>query len=166
MGSTLKNLSNKAVGERTVFNNRFVVEVCEKIHVHYRNLRIVMSQADFAEFAMGMRDAFDRWFARGCPEPGKDKHIELCRKKVATDTCNEGIKINLNRNLYNKNKGSVYAEGAEFSDQLYVHLKIRDLRLEMSIEEFEEYADVIKEASRRLKDGDITALLPKEELHG
>lgn len=150
MGKTIETLAHIAVPDKTVFNNRFVIEVCERFHIHYRSLRLSLSTADFIEICKGCIQAFERWNARGCPENPKT-HIELCRKQVGKDALNEGIRVNLNENLYNHYEGRVFSEGADFKDECYIHLKIRDMRVEMSIPEFKELANVIKEAEKNLK---------------
>ena len=151
MGQTLKNLAKRDIDNKSVFNSRFVVEVAEKMHVHYRNLRLILSVADFKEMATGFAKSLERWSKIGRPEPKERTHIELCRKKVS-GSHNDGIQVNLNRNLYNLNKGKIFADGAEFTDDAYIHLKIRDTRIEMSIEEFNVLADAVKEAKGKLNE--------------
>lgn len=150
MGQTIKKLAEREIKEPAVFNNRFVVEVCEKVHVHYRNLRILMSLTDFISMARGMSDALKRWEKLGSPEPDASNHIELCRKDVATEPQGSGIAINLNKNLYVHNEGRVFAEGANFSEPIYIHLKTRDLRLELSTDEFDELAEAVIEAKSKM----------------
>ncbi len=149
MGRTKENLSTKELGKKAIFNNRFVVECVENFHIHYRNLRIALTQEDFVAVCKGCIQAFERWNRRGCPDNPK-AHIELCRKNV-TGFDNEGVRINLNHNLYNENKGRIFSEGAEFDEPEYIHLKIRDLRIELSKEEFKELTNAVKEASGRLE---------------
>lgn len=147
MGQTIKALSERQTSPRTIFNHRFVVEICEQVHVHYRNLRIIMSLTDWIQFAKGNADALKRWEAMKSPETREGTHIELCRKEVAKNPVDKGnIQVNLNRNLYAAHEGRVFAEGAGFEEPLYVHLKIRDLRLEMSLDEFNELHDALVEA--------------------
>lgn len=150
MGHTRENLAKRELSNQTIFNNRFVVEIAEKVHVHYRNLRIVLSLQDWIELCKGCADALERWKKRGCPEAKEGVHIELCRKKVATEAVNEGVKVNLNDNLYVMNEGKIFSLGAEFKDKIYIHLKYRDLRLEMPLEEFKTFASAVKEADERL----------------
>jgi len=151
MGQTIRNLSTRELDTKAIFNNRFVVEICEKVHVHYRNLRILMSLEDWISMAQGMRDSLRRWEERGMPNPEEGVHIELCRKEVAKNPLQDkDLKINLNNNLYAKHEGRIFAEGADFKDQDYIHLKIRDLRLELSQSEFNELAKAVKEASEKL----------------
>lgn len=146
MGHTILPLANKKIEERAIFNNRFVVEIAETVHVHYRNLRINLSMEDWISMAEGMRDSLKRWIERGKPNVG-DKHIELCRKEVATvpidsDYC----KVNLNKNLYKVHEGKIFSDGAELDDEQYIHLKIRDLRIELTKDDFKVLAEAVKEA--------------------
>lgn len=151
MGLTLDKLSSSKVEGNPIFHNRFVVEICEKVHVHYRNLRILLSLQDFLEMAKGMKDSLSRWESRGKPEPKEGTHIELCRKQVAQFPLhNDEVAINLNKNLYAENDGKIFAEGAELNDEKYIHLKIRDLRIELTIPEFNVLAEAIIKAKESL----------------
>lgn len=152
MGQIVRSLVSQQTNPRTIFNHRFVVEICEKVHVHYRNLRILMSLHDWLEMARGMRDSLTRWESQGSPEPHDGTHIELCRKDVAKHPVDDGhIRVSLNNNLYNKNGDKIYSLGAGFEEPQYIHLKIRDLRLEMSIDEFKELSKVVAEANSKLE---------------
>lgn len=148
MGQTIRNLAKRESLKQAIFNNRMVVEACEDFHFHYRNLRLAISYADWASFAKGFSDAYLRWEKQGKPF---GNHTELCRKTVATNVLDQGIKINLNKNLYKKVKG-VFSLGADFNDEEYIHVKIRDMRLEMSKEEFTELADCFAEAKEALNE--------------
>lgn len=147
MGQIIKNLA-KAVGLKpAIFNNRFVVEACEDFHFHYRNLRIRISYADWPTFAKGFSDAYLRWERTGRPF---SKHTELCRKVVASNSPDDGIQINLNKNLYKLNEGRIFSLGTDLADSTYIHLKYRDLRLEMTREEFGIFAKAVGEAEDQL----------------
>lgn len=151
MGRTINKLSEKTIGKKAIFSNRFVIELCEKAHIHYRNIRIVQSLDDFINTAEAFVSALDRWKKRGCPGTGIGQHIELCRKKVAISDESDTVQINLNENLYKKNEGGIFAEGADFNeDDNYIHLKIRDTRIELSVDEFNIIADAFKEAQEKL----------------
>jgi len=151
MGQTIRELSTKEVKSATIFNSRFVVECCEKVHVHYRNLRILLSPTDWVQMAKGMADSLKRWEAQGSPTPKEGLHIELCRKTVATEAQDKNqIRINLNRNLYAKHEGQIFAEGANLTEPEYIHLKIRDLRIELTMDEFNALAEAVKEAKEKL----------------
>lgn len=128
-----------------------MIEACETFHVHYRNLRIALSLPDFINFSEGVRDSYDRWVKRGKPYPRSGQHIELCRKAVATTEVEPpNVRVNFNKNLYVQNEGRVFSEGADFHDDNYIHLKIRDMRFEMSIDEFKVLAEAVREANECL----------------
>lgn len=150
MGHTVECLAKRKLESKPIFPNRFVVEICEKVHVHYRNMRIVQTLDDFINMAEGFASSLERWKKRGCPGTGS-RHIELCRKQVAVTDFSDTVEINLNENLYKKNEGGIFAEGAEFKEEeKYIHVKIRDIRIEMSINEFKLVAETLKEAKERL----------------
>lgn len=151
MGRTINKLSEKNIGKKSIFNNRFCTELCESAHIHYRNIRLTMTLDEFITIAEGFVQSLDRWKKRGCPGTGIGQHIELCRKKIAITDESDKIQINLNDNLYKKNEGGIFAEGAEFfEDDKYIHLKIRDMRIELSLVEFQELAEAIKEAQEKI----------------
>jgi hypothetical protein len=101
--------------------------------------------------ATGMRDSLERWSKRGQPLPDKSNHIELARKQVAKHPINnEEIKVNLNENLYPKNENRIFSEGANFDEANYIHLKVRDLRIELSLDEFNKLSEAIIEAKDKL----------------
>lgn len=157
MGKTLECLSKKKLLGKPIFPNRMVIELCESAHFHYRNFRIVSALDDFINMAEGFTQSLDRWKKRGCPGTGS-RHIELCRKQIAVADLSDTVEVNLNENLYAKNEGGIFAEGAEIKDERYIHVKIRDIRLEMSIEEFKIIAETLNEANQRLTDCSVTAV--------
>ena len=161
MGQTLIKLSSKSGLGKPIFPHRFVVEICEKVHTHYRNLRLVNTLHDWVNMAEGFRDSLDRWKKRGCPGTREGTHIELCRKNILSESDTDSILINLNKNLYEVNKGSIFAEGVELEGDRYIHLKIGDLRVELTIHQFKLLADAITEAKEGLKNSNISSLLQK-----
>lgn len=158
MGHTVKPLAKKEISKKSIFNNRFVIELCEKIHVHYRSLRLNLSVRDWIEMCEGFIKAYQRWKDRGAPDVGL-KHVELCRKTVGKDTHHDDIQINLNRNLYPHNAGRIFSEGANFDEPYYIHLKIRDMRVELSLAEYQKLSEAVKEANGKLADSDTRTLL-------
>lgn len=145
MGQTIEPLAVRKLDKKPIFSNRMVIELCEKAHFHYRNIRIVQTLDDFISMAEGFSSALERWKKRGCPGTGS-RHIELCRKNVAVTDFSDNIEINLNKNLYLENEGGIFAEGANFKDPQYIHLKIRDVRIEMSIDDFKLLSEAMSEA--------------------
>lgn len=151
MGQTLTNLSRKTLSSKAIFNNRFVNEICENVHFHYRNLRILLSLPDWISLAQGCSDALARWKKMGEKEPGQGTHVELCRKEVAEiPQGSDEVVINLNKNLYPDHDGRIFSEGADFEDAKYIHFKVRDLRIELSLDDFSSLADCVAEAKEKL----------------
>lgn len=149
MGLTLEPLAKRKLTGTPIFSNRFVVEICEKVHTHYRNFRIVQSLDDFINMAEGFSASLERWKKRGCPGTGS-RHIELCRKQVAVADFSDSVEVNLNKNLYVENEGGIFAEGANFKEPEYIHVKIKDVRMEFSIDDFNTIVDTLKEAQHKL----------------
>lgn len=168
MGLTLEPLAKRKLTGKPIFDKRFCVEICEKVHTHYRNFRIVQSLDDFINMAEGFASALERWKKRGCPGTGS-RHIELCRKQVAVSDFSDDVEINLNKNLYLENEGQIFAEGADFKEDEYIHLKIRDVRIELSIEDFKALTETMVQAYGRLnKDtsSSIHVTLPSWGVYG
>lgn len=159
MGQTIQELSHKKLTDKPIFPNRFVIEICEKVHTHYRNIRIVNSIHDWVSVAEGYKDALDRWKKRGCPGTRQGTHIELCRKIIQNESESKDILINLNNNLYVENEGRIFSEGANFSEPTYLHVKIGDLRVELTHKQFEELHDAINEAKERLESSNLVSKL-------
>lgn len=159
MGLTIEKLASRSLSDKAIFNNRFVIEICERVHVHYRNMRITQPLDEFITMAEGFSNSLERWKKRGCPGTGNSVHIELCRANVAIVDENKDIQINLNKNLYKENDGSIFSEGSQFTkDDSYIHLKIRDTRIELSISEFKLLIEAGMEAYGKIPntDGNFT----------
>ena len=146
MGKTLVHLSERKLPQNKIFDNRFVVESCEAIHVHYRNIRIFLDVDNWKLLAEGFKDSLARFFKMGNPEGG---HTELCRKNVTVPS-EETVKVNLNENVYLKYQNKVWSKGSELEDPKYIHFKYRNIRIEMSLEEFEVVSDAVLEAKEAL----------------
>lgn len=160
MGQTIECLAIRPLHTKAIFNNRFVIEICERVHVHYRNFRITQPLDEFITMADGFSKSLERWKKRGCPGTGKGVHIELCRLNVAVVDENKDIQINLNKNLYKENEGAIFAEGSNFTeDDRYIHLKIRDTRIELSVAEFKLLIEAGVEAYGKIPnpDGSFTS---------
>ncbi len=149
MGQTIEPLAVRKLNGKPIFSNRFVVEICERVHTHYRNFRIVQSLDDFINMAEGIASSLERWKKRGCPGTGS-RHIELCRKQIAVADFSDSIEINLNKNLYIENEGGIFAEGANFKEPEYIHLKLRDVRIELSVDDFKLLTEAMVEAHGKL----------------
>lgn len=60
MGNTLKELFISKKAEPVLMKERVVVEWCENVHVHFRNMRLEFDEDSFLKFASGMFQARNR----------------------------------------------------------------------------------------------------------
>ena len=148
MGQTIHELSRRELKPNKIFNHRFVIELCEGMHFHYRNFRFMLNRDSWHQIAKGCSDSLARWMKRGFPAYGT-KHMELCRKQVVPEE-KEMMCINLNKNLYNRFEDKVFSEGNDFKEPEYIHVKYRDLRIEMPIQEFNDFAAMVRDAQTTL----------------
>lgn len=69
MGHVYRVLAQAEIeSEPAHFPKRFVIEDCENIHIHFRNLRIELSVREFIQFTEGMCEALDEFRDFGEPE--------------------------------------------------------------------------------------------------
>ena len=59
MGHVYKVLDEKKVNKGSkFFPTRFIIELCENVHIHYRNIRIELSTNEFCDMYRSMRKAY------------------------------------------------------------------------------------------------------------
>ena len=148
MGNTKKHLASTTLLNDPIFPKRMVLECDESIHLHFRNLRLELSDDDFikmSEMLMhGMKKYEDECMATNM-FPGQ--HIEIGRGIVTKPLHTNQLKVDLQHNLY---KGGY--DHAEFYDEDdFVVIRYRDLRMEMSQDEFKKFASTISKAVGELK---------------
>lgn len=145
MGVRIERLSEGVLGRR-IFPSRFVTECCESNHVHYRNVRLELSDAEFELVGVGFCSGLDVKLAgKHVVFPGK--HVELSRC-VLPDCESEGrLQVDLMRNIYKP----LRYDGAEFfEDDDFIVLRYHNLRVEMSRADFKEFARVVGEANEKV----------------
>ena len=59
MGDTLSVLSCTNLNDKCLNVNRVAVELCESIHLHYRDMRFEFNEASFDEFHRDLTSFFD-----------------------------------------------------------------------------------------------------------
>jgi GT2 family glycosyltransferase/ADP-heptose:LPS heptosyltransferase/tetratricopeptide (TPR) repeat protein len=145
MGKIIRLLAASKLSQKTIFNSRFVVECCENFHLHWRNLRLELTPPNFSAVAQTVETGNRVWQAQGSPP--SHPHLELSRTVIQEPICQPtDLKIELCENLYKNHETS---KDSHFLDEdLFVHLHYRDLRVEMSNEEFHRFARTVTEAHR------------------
>ncbi len=133
MGRTFQLLSENKIDGKTIFDKRLVVECCETFHLHWRNLRLEFSHENFIVFIKTVLEAYNAWTKNGSPVSAH--HLELGRGLIFPSLCTpQDVKIEVCENLYKKHENS---RDSEFLiEDEFIHIHYRDLRIEMSKEEF------------------------------
>ncbi len=147
MGQTKKQLAETSLDPWPIFPKRMVLECDESVHLHYRNLRLELSDEDFQEMALMFKQGLKFYEDRNvCAGMFDGQHIELGRGTVEKPLRTTQLKIDLQENLY---KGG-YDNAEYYIENDFVVIRYRDLRMEMSRNEFKKFAETISKASKNL----------------
>ena len=145
MGHPLKRLCRMVIPGSTIFPRRFIVERCERFHVHYRNFRFALTGPAFASWLGALRDAF-----KSGVECKIGRHLVLGESKVESlePAGATKMEITLERNEYKR----FHTKDAEFyEDPTFIHIHVGELRWEMPVEAFRAVADGIAQARAELE---------------
>lgn len=127
MGEIIKNLSFMFSNEESLYSSSVRFESAEKIHFHWRNLRIILSEEQFESLFKCSAESFKK-FNDIDRISGEGNGILLDDKKL-TENTEKDISIELIKNNV-------------------VHFHFKDLRLELKIGEFLDLCEVFKVAKK------------------
>ena len=130
MGKLIKILSKTKLLPGLFFKS-IRIESAECIHLHWRNMRIVLNKKQFQLFHNSINKAYEKWKKINFIK-GKNDGIILEDQKIPN---NISIKPELSCEL-NENT---------------IHVHYKDLRIELTIDEFLKFANTIKKAESQLK---------------
>jgi len=128
----------------------FTVEIAENYHIHYRNYRLVMNKKEFMYFMAGMKQALQKWQELGSPDANPNQPVDT----PPTYLLNLGIEPIRSEPAKNEEWRKImvelqkYAEWAQRDD--FMHLHYKDLRIDLTINEFLEFASIIADAKNHL----------------
>jgi hypothetical protein len=151
MGKVIAPLAEGTVPEHTIFDRRFVLECCERFHVHWRNLRLELTADNWNEFVRTFEEGIAVWRANGSPR--EHFHLELGKylmdlNEVVHPTT---VGVELCANLY-KEMRETHGQDAEFwEEDAFVHFHYRDVRFEMSIVDFLGFSKTMADARQKLR---------------
>lgn len=142
MGYTRKVLKKVDIDPApTFYSSSFRIDLGESFHLHYRNKRLEFSPSEFDKVSRGFFWARVRYLLTGKVTIRPEEHI---------------IKF-WDDSTLTEETGADYpsVRGSELSVELqeqtdYIHLHYQGSRLEFSIAEFQEFANVIQEANVQL----------------
>tara|TARA_Y100000034_G_C6876371_1_gene400873 strand:- start:482 stop:1078 length:597 start_codon:yes stop_codon:yes gene_type:complete len=111
MGNIKKVLLAEGVSA-PLFNNRFTTELCENVHVHYRNVRLEFPKEEFLQILRELKQIDEKTVEDF--EYGKGNFLSLINKETLPDQCefNERLQI-------------------EEQEEGHYHVHYRNLRLEL-----------------------------------
>lgn len=138
MGNILKHLAARILPKRTITATSIWTDLCENIHLHYRNLRLDMSEREWAEFVCAIRslqNALDH-------SADKYRYEEGDPNFLVHLAYNNPLKANSD---YYPNRATL-----EFEADETVHFHYRDVRLHFSLNEFNDIASMFIEAKEKM----------------
>jgi len=152
MGITKEKLAEDKLNPFVIFPNRVVLECDETNHIHYRNIRIEVGDENFNRIADAFEEAKKKkaeW--KLSTQPGQ--HIEIGRAMLNPEDHNKSTILEISRDL-NQYKLDIYGgnyDNAEFTeDEDYIHIHWREMRIEMSKDDFKQFAYNVAKAREKL----------------
>lgn len=138
MGIPLEVLAEKSIkSESKHYPEFYAVEIAEDFHIHWRNTRLQFDIPEFLLFAAVVKEAVGTWERMGKPDPRPEWTLpKYLGGPVKVDPIH---KINTNR---------LQLELMKQDD--YIHFHCKSTRLDLSIDEFLEVADVFEKAKKRI----------------
>jgi hypothetical protein len=146
MGRNIRNLSETSLQSKTIFPKRMITECDETMHLHWRNLRLEMSDDDFVEFANMIIKAYSAKMMKNL-KTQEGQHMELAIGEIKNPIKPDSLKVDEQVNLY---KILNYPHAEFYEEDEFIVIRLRDLRIEMGKEEFKTFAGAIKEADEKL----------------
>lgn len=127
MGQPLRTLSKKNFSGSPLYHNIVRAEKCEWMHIHWRDMRILLSQAQFGIFSDMMKKSYQKW--DGTLSPEEDVLLD-------SPTLPDGIAFD-NIGLIEEQHGNL------------IHVHYGDLRLELQPQTFLMMARMFEQAKRK-----------------
>lgn len=132
MGNVRAVLSTKDIDAVGMYNEFVRTELCETIHLHYRDLRLNLTGEQFLNVKKTLQDGYQRWVDLGKPYPGNKDDLLCVLKMEDEQIFKNEMKIEL-------------VEGG------YVHIHYKDMRLEVQFYTFFLFVTLFKEACLTLE---------------
>jgi hypothetical protein len=154
MGAVKLYLGRRRLEDRELHNSRMFIDLCENIHIHYREYRFVFSIDEFFEFTdilvKSMNDIKNYLFQNHDYREGRynDTLLIACGK-------DRQLKFLVNspephRSKYYNNDLAIELQDENVTDEIHFHY--RDLRMVWNRDNFKKICEVFIEAYRKLLD--------------
>lgn len=139
MGEIKKLLGADKIPFRTITSNMIWGDLCENIHLHYRNLRLDFSHKEWAHFRAAVQMI------------GLNVEEQIEKTGHREGDPNFLIQIKYNEPLRTDSRYYPNRFTLEVQKDNTVHMHYRDLRIHMTYEECEKIADMFIEARETMK---------------
>lgn len=136
MGAIKKVLAEEVLEPRSVTPNGLWVDLCENIHIHFRNLRLDMSIEEFSKFMAGMHNLYKAAEHTIEQSDFKEGDPNILKQLMFQESFSHSSAYYPNRLSVEWNKDDTY------------HVHYRDLRIHLSQDEFEDFERAFTEAKR------------------
>ena len=143
MGHIKKLLAAGYIEPRYITASQIWTDLCENVHLHYRNIRLDFSQKEWAHFRAAINHL--GMAVEHCSE--ENDYKEGNPNFLIQQIFNHPLKTDSD---YYKNRFTL-----ELQKDNTVHLHYRDLRLHFTLPEFEDIAEMFRKASKNLTGGFI-----------
>ncbi len=154
MGEILKDLVRIELPDREPHNSRMFIDLCENIHIHYREFRIVFSLNEYFEFADIMNKSTldvrnylaqnDQYKEMTYPTTLMVASGKIRQKKLLQNSPRP------NSSFYFPNVFAIELQTERVTDEIHVHW--RDYRLALPREHFKIIAQAFQDANESLKE--------------
>lgn len=154
MGEIERDLCRTELPDREPHSSRMFIDLCENIHIHHRDLRIVFSLDEFFEFANILADSVEdvRSYLAQNPEYREGEYsdtIMVAGSKVRQRKLLRNSP-RPNQSAYMANEFAIELQTGRTTDEIHVHW--RDYRFVLTRKHFKIIADCFTEARRNLDD--------------
>jgi hypothetical protein len=139
MGEIKKVLAMDEIEPRSVTADRIWTDLCENVHLHYRNLRLDFSETEFATFRAAMHNL--------------GMAVEMCAIEKDYEEGDPNVLIQQMFDMMLKTDSEYYTNRAtiELQRNNTVHFHYRDLRIHWSYTEFLQIAKMFATAVSELE---------------
>jgi hypothetical protein len=152
MGAVKKLLAGKTLKEREKHNSRALVDLCENIHIHYREFRLIFSLDEYFEFVNIVNKSTQdvRNYLYNNPEYKEQAYPTTIMIACGKDRQRKFLKNSPqpHRSTYHNNHFAIELQEEFVTDEIHVHW--RDLRIALNRENFKDVAEAFIEAHKNL----------------
>ena len=152
MGAVKKFLARKTLQDRERHNSRLFVDLCENIHIHYREYRLIFSLDEYFEFVdiVGKSTQDVRNYLYNNPDYKEDEYPTTIMIACGKDRQRKFLKNSPlpHKSAYHNDNFAIELQEEHVTDEIHVHW--RDLRIALNRENFKDVAEAFMDAHRNL----------------